>query len=330
MTARERFVRTFRDGAIGCPPRFEREIRAEVVEAWRGQGLAPDCSPEERFGLDRWQLAGIYGRPEITLRARPDLRGPVRTPADIPEWRTHFDPADRLDPDWESQTAELVDRDWAMGLHVWRGMFLNCGVSNGASLVDHLYFLTDYPDDLAAMLRWLADWTVDLVAPVLPGLECDFLLCGEPIAGNDKPVIGPATARRFLLPVYRSLVEMGRRAGIELFIWESYGQVEVLLPVVVEAGFNILWIGEACASGTDYVSLRRRLGPEIGLIGGIDARSLLGPPAAVRDAVRRVAEPLLAGGRYAPMADSRIREHVPYAGYLAYREAVDELIAEAS
>jgi len=74
-----------------------------------------------------------------------------------------------------------------------------------------------------------------------------------------------------------------------------------------------------------YPALRGELGPEIALIGGIDADILYQTPAKIRQAVETVL-PLLPPGRFIPLADGRVRPDVPYANYAFYRRLLEELI----
>ena len=76
----------------------------------------------------------------------------------------------------------------------------------------------------------------------------------------------------------------------------------------------------------DVRALRRRLGPTVGLIGGVDSRLLQGPVEAIPDQVARQLEPLLAGGRVAPMLDDRVRSITPLAAFEVYRTALGALL----
>lgn len=326
MTARERFLRTFRDGQPGHPPRHEQELRDEVLAAWQTQGWSPSESLHQIWRLDSWPLGGLYGTPAIQIRPQPDLPRAVRDPDDIPAWRELFLGGDRLDPDWQTWTQAAPTRTDPLGLALWRGLFQTFGVRDGHSLTDHLLFLADYPEQTAEMLAFLADRTRELADGKLAELQTDYLLLSEPIAGHFGTVISPTMARRFLLPYYRTMVGLAHDNGIGVVIWRSWGKVTGLIPLVVDAGVDAIWVGEACEAGVDYLDLRREYGPELGLIGGIDTQALRGTSEQIRDAVRRVAEPLLATGRYAPETDDRIREDIPYAGYVAYRKALEELL----
>lgn len=330
MTTRERFLATLRDGRRGCAPRLEREIRDEVLAVWRGDGFPADYDAARYFGLERLQTGGLDGPPAIELRARPDLGFTVRTPADIPRWERSFDRADRFSPHWSEQVAALRQRDWPCGLSVFRGLFLSFGVGDGASLGEHLYFLADYPDHAAGMMRFLTDWTVDLISRALRDVDADYLMFHEPIASFHGPVIGPRTFAQFVGPLYGELIDLGRAAGIELFCWETYGQVEPLLPAVLETGVNLLWLGHASGAGTDYRKLRERLGPEVALMGGIDDGALRRGPEAARREVREKAVPLLDSGRYLPLLDDRVREDVPWRAFAAYDSELRRVLRDSA
>ncbi len=327
MTTRDRFLATLRDGAVGCPPRLEREIRDEVLAVWVEQGYPAGAPPEQHFGLDRWQNAGLYGTPRINLFADPPLEFTPTHPDQAATWREHFRRDGRIADDWAAQVATVEQRDWPLGLGVFRGLFLSFGVSDGDSLQEHLLFLCDYPDTVDAMLRHLTDLTVELVARALEDLVIDFIMFHEPICSHHGPVIGPHTFRRHLAPLYRELVGLGRAAGVELFIFETYGHATPLLPAVLETGCNGLWIAHAAAAGVDYPALRNEFGSDLALIGGVDDRALRDGPEAVRREIGERTKPLLAAGRYLPMLDDRVRENVPLATFELYDTLLREAIA---
>lgn len=322
MTPRERFLATFRDGEVGAAPRYERPIADETVAAWRKQGHIRDVDPVARFDLDRWLLPAVGVGPQFNLRAMPDLDRVVASPDDVPDWLGRHRPENRLPEDWSAAAAELVERDVPLGLQVFRGLFLTFGVRDGDSLVDFCYFLADHPDLMAEMLGHLAALTGGLLRQIAEVVVPDFLLFGEPIAGGGGPVIGPHTFRDVVASYYREVIETGRELGVPVFVWESYGAIEPLLPEVIAAGCDVVWIGHAAAHGVDYRRLREQY-PDLGLIGGLDSRLLRLPPLAMATHVRHVCRALLPGGRYAPALDDRVRADIPYGAFATYRAAVD-------
>jgi hypothetical protein len=312
MTARQRFRATFRDGVLGCPPLHE-DLRDEVLAAWGAPDVLGGCH------LDRWETGGPPG---VDLGPRPPLAGVVRTEADAAAWIEAYQPPFRGELP-ESEVLRLTARTWPLGLSFYRGLFQSFGVTDGDTLAAHCVFLADYGDLTESMMRHLAEFTARLAEPALARLDYDFLLLGEPIASHHGPVISPAMFRRFVIPFYQRLIELARAYGVETVVWESFGQVENLLPAVLSAGVNVLCLRHAAAAGTDILALRRQLPPEIGLIGGIDGRCLLAGEEAMTAEVARVVPTLLAGGRYLPMLDDRVREGVPPERFVRYRLAVE-------
>jgi len=116
------------------------------------------------------------------------------------------------------------------------------------------------------------------------------------------------------------------RHGVTLKVFcTTGGDLGSLIPPLVDAGINVLWVSNIMSSSMEYARLRRELGPDLGLIGGIDASALTESDDAVRREVGETAPPLLAGGRYIPCLNDRPRENVPFARYALFRELLSEL-----
>jgi uroporphyrinogen decarboxylase len=98
------------------------------------------------------------------------------------------------------------------------------------------------------------------------------------------------------------------------------GDLGSLLPMLVDAGINGLWISSIMSAEMEYSSLRREYGPDVALIGGIDATALSRDEAAVRHAVMDTVPPLLESGRYLPCLSDRPRQNTSFDLYRLYRE----------
>lgn len=325
MNARDRFLGTLRDGRVDCPPRHERPIAEEVLSEWRPLGFVGD--PTAVFQLDRWQTAGSGGA-GFDIGAQPPLQQVVREPDDVASWLASHQPEGRSAADWHARVEAVSERTEPFGIQVFRGLFLTFGVGKGDDLRDFFYFMHDYPSQLHRMLDHLAAMVTSLLGRLLTRVTPDYLLLGEPVASSRHAVIGPGTFREFLAPYYRAVIDVGRAGGVPVIIWESYGCATPLLEAVLETGVDTLWIGHAMEAGIDYVALRRDLGPEIGLIGGVDARTLHGPQDGIEREVRRICSGLLPSGRWAPLLDDRCRPGLPYEGFKHYRECLDNVLGE--
>ena len=328
MDARRRFLETMCHGRPDHVPYVDRTIRQDTLDRWYREGLPCDQTVAEVFGLDRWEVLGARGGEiPLDIHPRPDFAGRLQTRADVERWKRTHDPTRpcRYPQDWPRHVRRWAERDHPLGIRVYRGFFLSLMVGDWESLTDVLYMIADAPDLLAGMTAFLADFLVEVVTPALEAVQFDYALFNEPIASNTAPVIGPDVFHRFVGPLYHRLCDVLDAHGVEVRVFDSHGHVQELIPVVLEAGINALWIGNAGPAGLDYVAIRREYGRDLGLIGGIDVRVLEADRAAIEAEVMRVVPPLLARGGYVPMVDGRVRTYVPYENYRLYRELIQKL-----
>jgi hypothetical protein len=331
MNSRERFLQTLRFGVPDRVPYHDREIRADVIERWRGEGLPSGVSAEEYFDLERWELVSPREAPRLNLAPVPDFSGTLRSASDFRRLKQAYDPATpgRYPTDWTELVRRWRIRDYPLGITVWRGMFLPFGVRDFASLRDLMYAIYDFPEQLADVMQHLAEFTLAVLDRALNQVQFDFAVLGEPIASWHAPVVGPGVYRRYVLPTLRRLVARLHAANIDIIVLDTHGAVTPLLPAMLEAGANTLWLGSARAAGVDYRKLRCEFGRELRLIGGLDVRALDNGPRAIRDELQSVAAPLLKQGGYVPMVDERIRSTISFQSYSAYRRLLQELVEGA-
>jgi len=100
------------------------------------------------------------------------------------------------------------------------------------------------------------------------------------------------------------------------------GDLSLLLPSLLDAGINGLWISNITSEEMEYSTLRREFGKDVALIGGIDATALNRGGEAVRHTVETTVPPLLDSGRYIQCLSDRPRENTPFAMYCLYREVL--------
>ncbi len=312
VTARDRFLATYRDGRRECAPPYE-DLRGEIVEGWGGwDALAP-------LGLDRWHLTGPG---TYDLAGTVGLGRVVDSPAAADEWLALNPPATEAAPlPCPVDPARAEPR----GFDCYAGLLLTCGVEDGQSLDALAIFLADEPGLVESIMGRLAERHELLLRQARAQADFDYLHFSEPIASHHGPVIGPAMFRRYVLPYYARLIGVARELEIPLVMWESWGQVELLLPLLVEVGVDIFCLRHSWGAGLDLRDVRRRL-PEVGLLGGVDRRWLRLSDDEMTAALRAVVPELLASGRYVPMLDDRPRPDMDLATFVAYRERLNALL----
>ena len=72
-------------------------------------------------------------------------------------------------------------------------------------------------------------------------------------------MISPAMARRFLLPCWKQWCDQARAAGVPVMDMDSDGFIGELIPLWIEAGFNVCDPIEV-AAGNDINQFRRAFG----------------------------------------------------------------------
>jgi len=320
MTTRRRFAETMRYGCPDRAPTFEEGLRDDALERWYEQGLPRDADLAEMFGIDRREQI------PVDLEPRPRLEAVPRTREDLAELRRRLDPGDpeRLPDDWPQRVEAWRSRDHVLQLPVHRGFFLSMGVHDWAHFEEAICLLGDDPSLVGDVMDIYGQFGSQLASRILEDVEIDFATFSEPIGGNDRPLLSPATYERVVLRSYRPVLDALRRGGVETIVFLTYANARVLLPSVLDAGFNCLWACEVETDAMNYRALRRRFGASLRLIGGIDLDTLLAGKDAIRREIETTVPPLLEQGGYVPMADGRVRANVPLENYMYYRQALAE------
>jgi len=323
LTERERFLAAIGGGTPDRIPVFDLEPGDATLELWREQGLPRGTGVAEFFDLETHESVELEIRSKPFYKGAPDL-------LDGPEaFARHYDldDPDRLPADFEARCERLHREGRVVVVNASGGGLLQMlGVMDWDSLVNGCDALVNRPADVEALLVKTTDFHCALLDRVLSKVEVDYASLYEPIASNAGPLISPEMFERYSMPGYRRVLELLEHHGVQHRIFcTTGGDLGPLLPMLLDAGANGLWISNIMTEDMEYRNLRREVGREIALIGGIDCTSLTRGEDAVRRAVEETVPPLLAEGRYLPCLDDRPRDNVPFAIYRFYREVLAEL-----
>jgi len=206
------------------------------------------------------------------------------------------------------------------------GLLQMLGVGDWDSLQAACLALVQQPRMVGTLIQKTTDFYCVCLKRVLSKVSVDYASFYEPIASNTGPVISPAMFERFAMPGYRKVIELLKKYHVRLRVFcTTGGRLTSLLPSLIDAGINCLWISNIRSTGMQYPALRRQFGSDIALIGGIDATALTRDEAAVRRTVEETVPILLDGGRYLPCLDDRPRSNVPFANYSVYRSLLAKI-----
>ncbi|MBC7289241.1 MAG: hypothetical protein H5T86_14625 [Armatimonadetes bacterium] len=254
----------------------------------------------------------------------------IQNPSDFERLEERFDPrSDGRYPDnFPAIAEELKHRDFPL-----------CAVPNAAfGLYSHLrrymgtealsYAWYDCPNLIHEMLDFFTDFLLETLERGLHLVQCDYFNFFEDFAFKTGPLVSPRIFREFLLPRYERICEFMRRHGIEIIWFDSDGNFEVLIPMLLEAGITCIWPLEV-AAGNDPREIRRRFGKSLALSGGIDKRALASGREAIRAELEAKIPPLLESGGYIPTVDHAVPPDVSYDNWRYYLELKSELIGRA-
>ena len=143
----------------------------------------------------------------------------------------------------------------------------------------------EQPELMRNILDTLSDTCRRVFELLADQVIVDQLSIHEDMAGKSGPLVGPNLVGEFIAPFYRATWEAAAARGARLFNQDSDGDMTCLLDLFVEHGVNMMHPFEP-AAGMDIVKVRKRFGPRLAMLGGIDKFVLRG----TRDEIRRELE----------------------------------------
>jgi uroporphyrinogen decarboxylase len=254
---------------------------------------------------------------------------PVTNRSDFAKITKRLDPAspERFPADWRSYADKCSSSEHAVCL-LDNGMFgLYSGLRSWVGTEGISYLFYDDPAFVEEMLDFSTDFLLATVDRALNDIKIDYFNFFEDFAGKGGPLVSPQLFRKFLMPRYKRIIEHMRRAGVKYFWLDSDGDVEVLIPLLIETGITCLWPLEQ-ASGMDPVRLRKKFGTDLALAGGIDKRELTKDKKSIDAELEARILPMLETGGYIPHLDHAFPPDISYENFLYYLEIKQKLTQE--
>lgn len=326
VSQKQRFLGTLLGDGADRFPFFDLEPAEETLGQWHKQGLPPGKSVAEFFNLEKHYSVGLIIRSYPYFHKASDL---LHDPS---SFTRHYDPDEpsRYAKGFIERGKYLTKKGRVLYVDASGGGLLQMlGVGDWESLKSACYALIERPRMVEDLLDRTTDFYCVCLERVLSQVPVDYASFYEPIASNTGPVISPAMFERFAMPGYRKVLSLLGKLQVPLrILCTTGGDLTSLLPPLIEAGINGLWISNIKSSGMGYAALRRTFGPDLALIGGIDSGALTRDEAATRRAVEETVPPLLEGGHYLPCLDDRPRSNIPFAQYRLFRRLLEEIASK--
>jgi len=115
------------------------------------------------------------------------------------------------------------------------------------------------------------------------------ILIGDDMGSQLDLMISPDMIEEFVIPGAKQLVEIAHSFGVKV-IYHSCGAIIRAIPMLIEAGVDIIHPIQALAANMDPYTLKKNFEGQVSFCGGVDTQELLpnGTPDMVMDKVKEL------------------------------------------
>jgi len=271
------------------------------VDTWmvgpRHQGAPPE--PDERG--ERTSIWGYRTRRISYGGGAYDefVHAPLAGRDEVADIRRHAWPSPaQIDfselPDRIAQGGERA----VIGAFTWGPFFIASVVRGMEDLLVDFAVRPTYAHALIERIGEISEAALDTLLE-RHGARLDIVYMADDYCSHQAPLFSPAMFRTFVMPYLRRYVEKVHRRG-QKFLLHCCGAVRPLLPMIIEAGVDVLEPIQITAAGMEPAALKRDFGRDLCFYGGVDLQHILnrGTPERVAEEVRRLADVLGEGGGY--------------------------------
>jgi len=255
------------------------------------------------------------------------IEHPVKDRRDFEEMKPRFNPDDiRRFP--LNLTEGMIDyynrRGFPLGVE-FPGFFATGRTLLGAERLLITFFRD--PALIQEIMDFWGNFVTATLEKIVEHVKVDFATLFEDMAYKKGPHISPKLFREFLQPQYKKVTTMLKRNGVEVIIVDSDGNVELLIPSLLEAGVNGILPLEVNAA-MDAISLREKYGRSLKMIGNIDKRAVMVGPEAIKEEVESKVRKLIKEGGYIPGIDHEVSRDISLANYSFYVNVLKQTYSE--
>ena len=127
----------------------------------------------------------------------------------------------------------------------------------------------------------------------------DIVYMADDYCSQQGPLFSPTTFQETVVPYLSELVEIAHKHGRK-FLLHCCGAVRPLLPMIIDAGVDMLEPIQIRAKGMEPAGLKKDFGRDLCFYGGVDLQQTLckGTPRQVADEVKKLIEILGENGGY--------------------------------
>ena len=249
------------------------------------------------------------------------LEFPVSKPEDFPAIKKRLIAAaeGRYPKDLDEKIAHWKQRDYPLILGrncAANGFYWRAREFMGTEALSLAWY--DYPKLMHEMMEFYADFIIETSRPVLEKIKVEYFTLNEDLSMKGGPLLGPNTYREFIFPHLKRMVEFFHSHGAKYFAIDTDGDPTVLIPLMMDAGVDIIWPIER-ASEVSPQEWRKRFGKDLRLWGGVDKRILPLGPEAIKSHLQEFI-PLIEEGGFIPTVDHTVQPGVSWDNFRHYMD----------
>jgi len=276
MNSRERVLTTFKFEEPDRVPLFEAWIEEEIMDAI---GNGDPYETRERLGLDCMPIAVGHPKSTNAWRTGTDewgrifknhwyLGGVVKTLDDVEKYSPPLEYAESWFP---GEMIRKARKKYGETHALYYAFHDVCFVLSYMSMGIQSFFVAIHRnlELVEALIRRSTEWTIAMIEQAIAA-EVDFIMVGDDVADSKGPMISLEMFRDVVLPRYKELVAVSKVP----VIWHSDGQIEQLLPFIIEAGFAGVHALEPDV-GVDMAKIKERYFEKLVLAGNLDVTNVL-------------------------------------------------------
>lgn len=187
------------------------------------------------------------------------------------------------------------------------------------------YAFYDEPELIHDMCEFIADYSIELVKPILEKTDADYVMINEDMAMKSGPLLSPKTYKEFIYPNMVKLVSYLKSHGVKYVFVDTDGNSEPLIPLLMDAGVDGLWPLERASVDQDPMFLRKKYGKSLRLTGAVDKRELAKDKKAISEHLKTFI-PLIEEGGFIPTVDHTVPPDVSLDNFRYYIEKKQHLL----
>ena len=181
----------------------------------------------------------------------------------------------------------------------------------------------DDPGLIKDMLDHLCTLWISIAEELTARIDFDVGYFWEDMSYKQGSLISPSMFREFMTPMYKKFIGFLKARGIKKFSLDTDGNVETLVPLLMEAGINILYPFERQA-GNNLLKFREEY-PQLIMMGGFDKNVLAGSKEDI-DRELDITKQLIKKGGYIPYGDHLFPHNIPWENFKYYRSRLNQII----